>query len=616
MRQDLLVLLSDPDQVPEVLAYRDAHPGAQIVCVDFWAEQELIRTGIPFISMRTLLAPEHDEEAWWVLAQDVAREWYRLPALQFFEHEGIRIGEALEPMFESYLAFLFQYARMYTVLKRAYPGARVYIPAPVMDDEPTASCLISFERSAYVDAARLVGLAREGEIPHMLPSRQLFPRSALKSIAIYAYNALMSLVPRRPLKIYASEYWSHIAPVLERMADAELVLMEVSELKHIPWRQLLAHRVRVRHPLDVIGGRTKRTAQARAEEYRNHWKTAKSEVAAYLARMQNELDWNPVFDVYDYLITYSSRVIADIDALERIMREEKPGVVLERASIGGRQHHFFLMARVAAQFHIPSVELQHAGAVLDPRSIHSRLETSYLASYGEFEREQYAKNGYAPERIIPVGSPRFEHYREAADAGVSSREREETLRMIGLEASQPVLMIAVPAELSFLSPFAFFSYDIAAFFEEMQKMRRALPGVQLLFKFRRQRLKEQHRAYLHTLFPEGGIAITDGNPGPLMHASDIVISGNSAMMYEAMLAKKPLVLYPWKEWDYHLALYGAVAPQARSGAELAGIIEKLLSDTRYTQDVSKREQAFIDRHAFDGKSAEHMSALLRRIKPI
>lgn len=610
MKSDQFVIIHETAHLSEVLAYKEAHADAQIICLDFWVERELKKKNILCLSLRDFMLSEDTEEEWWILAQDVAREWYRIPAMQFFEYDDIRIAEVLEPIFETYLSRLFYYARIYTALRRAYPNAMFLIPVPIVDDAPTAGALITFERMAVVDAAKLAHLTHtvlgERATP---PRRHFFPRTRWKSLLVRAYNTFIRLAPSRGRKIYASEYWSHIGSIIAKMEDTELVLMEVSELKHIPWRQIWKHRVRIQHPADLIGSWERRTAARVARTYAEEWRTAREEVAAYLTRAQRELDWYPVLAACEYIIAYSSRVVADIDALGRILMKERPDVIIQLASVGGRRHHFFLIARIATKLKIPTIELQHAGAVFDSRSVHSRLETSYLAAYGEMEREQYMLNGYASEQIIIVGSPRFDQYRR--DTEHFSNLREKIVRSIGLTSTQRIVMITVPEERLSLYALDFSSYDLAVFFLDFQEVRKIMPDVQFIFKFRRKNCTEHHRAYLQELFSGNGIAITEADPYPLLCASDCVLSGNSTIMYETMISGRPLLLYPWKKRDYHLEFYSAVAPYARSGAELANLLKHVFSDKAYAHAVVEKQQRFLERHAFDGHSTERVATLLR-----
>ena len=151
MKGKEFIAIYDTDHLPEVSGYLEAHPSARVVCLDFWTERELKKKNIPFISAHDFMKTDSEEE-WWLLAQEVAREWYRLPAMKFFEHNDIRIAEALEPIMETYLSQLFYYVRIYIALKKAYPNASFHIPIPIVDDAPTAGCLIAFERWAVIDA--------------------------------------------------------------------------------------------------------------------------------------------------------------------------------------------------------------------------------------------------------------------------------------------------------------------------------------------------------------------------------------------------------------------------------------------------------------------------------
>src|SRR3989344_8112619 len=206
-----LFIAYEPWHIEEACAR--AARGGKVVCLDFLVEQELKKKNISCISLRDVVDAETGEEAWWLLAQDIAREWYRLPAMKFFEHGGIRIGEVVEPiMMAEYLTRLFYYARIYIALKKKYPDVQLHIPAVVMEELPTDDCLVHLERLAVADAARMAGF--KVTILGKSITRQKRPPIKIlwKVLLARAYNLIMSFVPHRKLKIYASEYWSHIGP--------------------------------------------------------------------------------------------------------------------------------------------------------------------------------------------------------------------------------------------------------------------------------------------------------------------------------------------------------------------------------------------------------------------
>lgn len=606
-----LVVIYELKQLPEVLAYLGAHPGARIVCLNFWIGRELRKRGVSFIALREFLDVESTEEEWWLLAQDIAREWYRLPAMKFFEYKGIRIGEALEPMMEAYLSKLFYYVRIYMALKDAYPEARFYIPAPLVQDAPTVGPLIFLERWTVVDAARMAGLGNVVQKKHVIPSKHMFPRTAWKSLLVRVYNAIIDFAPRRGLKIYTSEYWSHIAPIITQMDDAELVLMESSELKNISWRQIFKHRIRIRHPAEATNESMKRAAIKRSVEFMGQWKAAGRAVNQFLIAEREGLDWSPVLEACEYLITYSSRVIADVDALRGILRDEKPYIILQRASIGGRQHHFFLMARVAAQLNIPSIELQHAGAYIDPRSVHSRIETDYLATYGTYTNSWYKRIGYAYERLIPIGSPRFD--RAALPSEQMLDKGRKLFERLGLNLERPVLLVAVPFSDATISPTTLDSYELATFFKDIRTAQEHVLGLQILFKFRDYTHVGATRKYLQELFPADSAIAGNEDLFALLCASDAAVSGNSTVIYEALLAQKPLVLYPWKRFDtHHTQMYASAATLARSADELRTMTARIFEDPAYRDILLAQGRRFLEGYSFDGRSAERMRTLLQK----
>jgi hypothetical protein len=585
-----------------------AERGATVVCLDFWVERECKKKNIHSISVQGDLDGAVAEEAWYVLSHEVARGWYRLPAMRFFEYDGIRIAEAPEPTMESYLARLFYYARKYNFLKKTYPNAQFTIPVPVVDDAANAYCPASFIAVAAIDAARMAGLQFAILGTRLAPKAYAFPQASWKSLVMRAYNMLTGLAPRRGFKIYASEYWTYTAPVVPYLDDTELMLVERTKFTKIPWRHMLRHRIRFFYPHDAISGAERRAVAGVSEKYTEQWKAARGEVAAYLAGVQKEFDWSPVLEACEYLITYAPRVIADIRALQRIMKKEKPDIVLQMASVGGPQHYFFLMAKVAAQLGIPSVELQHAGATVDPRSVYSRIETKYLATYGADVNVWHERLGHAPERLIAAGSPRFDQYVNERARGV---ERGKQLFIkFGLDPARPVLLAAVPSSEAYVNSVD--SYQLAEFFGAVRSAHRAVPGLQALFKFRGYNHIGAAREYLQELFPADCAIAGNEDIFSLLCASDAVVCHNSTVIYQAVLAQKPLVLYPWKRFDtYHAQMYSRAAPLSYTAGEAADGIARMFTDASYREELLTRQKRFLEQYSFDGKSSRRVAALLR-----
>lgn len=601
------------------IAYESAHideararaeRGATVVCLDFWVELECKKTGVPCVSMQDMLDGAMAEEAWYVLAHEVAREWYRLPAMKFFEYDGIRIAEAPEPAMESYLARLFYYARRYSILKKAYPDAQFTIPAPVVNDAANAYCLASFIAVAAIDAARMAGLRFAILGTRLAPKAYAFPRASRKSLVMRVYNTLIGLMPRRGFKIYASEYWTYTAPIVPYLNDTELIVLESREFYKIPWQKILKHRIRIRYPHDVISGSEEHKVRRITEKYKEQWEAAKEEVATYLAGVRKELDWSPVLEACGYLITYAPRVIADIRALQRIMKKEKPDIVLQMASVGGPQHYFFLMAKVAKELGIPSLELQHAGATIDPRSVYSRIETDYLATYGADVNVWHERLGNAPGRLIAAGSPRFDQYVNERARGIA--KGKQLFIELGLDPARPVLLAVVPSSEAYVNSVD--SYQLAEFFGAIRAAHRTVPGLQVLFKFRGYNHIGAAREYLQELFPADCAIAGNEDIFSLLCASDAAVCHNSTVIYQAVLAQKPLVLYPWKRFDtYHAQVYSRAAPLFYSAREAIGSISRMFTDASYREELLACQKQFLKGYSFDGQSSKHVAELLHTL---
>ncbi|KKW43432.1 MAG: Methyltransferase type 12 [Parcubacteria group bacterium GW2011_GWB1_57_6] len=589
-----------------------ATSGTRVACLNFWLEQELKSRGIACLSLGDCPSDGVRTAELVNATRAAAREWYRLPAMNFFMHKGIPIGEAFEPMVDTYLGRLAYWRYSSTRILDAVPETtELIIPHSTVEISATAGPLAHFEVRAAVDAARSLATERGlafrtlGDASRP-PARHVYPRSRLQETIVAFYNFCIGFAPRRPLKIFASEYWRNIAPFITRMDDAELVLMERGEFKNIPWRQLWGHRIRFMHPRAVARGTCRAAARSATEGFRAAWPAARLALKDWEGWKRADIPWAVVEPALEYLVgTYAERIVADMEGLERIVVRERPDKVLLRASVGGRQPHFFLAARVARRLGIPSIELQHAGAYVDPRSVLSRLETDYLAAYGSHEREFYEQNGYAPERIILVGSPRFD--RCIAERLQAQAHGTRLLQEAGLDPARPVLLAAVPDE---GVGFGIDSFMLADFFRAVASIPARTPGLQVVFKFRPGNREQASRDFARSLVPDAVCMATE-DLFSLICASDIAICGNSTVIYEVLIAGKPLLLHPWRKDDtYHARMYAPAAPILYAAAELAEAVARALSDDAYRRELIARGRDFLQGYSFDGKSAQRMASLL------
>ncbi|KKU56256.1 MAG: Methyltransferase type 12 [Parcubacteria group bacterium GW2011_GWA1_47_11] len=607
-RTQSLFVAYDLEHVGAAVAHAAA--GGEVLAVNLWAERALKARGITVHSYAECRKPDADEAPLMAAVQAAAREWYRIPAMRFFEHKGIPLGEALEPALEAYLARLMCYRLLFESVLDAYPNRRLIVPYPSGPVSPDAGPLTYLEARVAADAAAAAASARGlpfstiGEAP--LPPAISAPSGlSAKSAAAALYNLVAGLAPRRRVKLYVAGYWSHIAPCIGQMDDAELVLMDRGELRNIPWRQIWKHRVRLAHPRDAVSAKTRVLAAQAAEVFRKEWPAARAALAAQ--EMFSKIGWEQVEPALEYLVcAHAQRVVEDIEAIGELLRRERPDKVLLRVSISRYQHHFFVLARLARALGIPTVEIQHAGAYVDPRSVYSRLEAGYLASYGPYVRQWYERMGIAGGRIVPVGSPRFDRCIMRRDEARANGK--QLLQDAGLDLSKPVLLVTVPEEGFSLHND---SYALADLFRTVRAAQERVPGLQVVFKFRNGHCAPEPRALVGELFGGRAVCMDKEDLFSLLCASSAAVCGNSTVIYEAMLAGVPLLLYPWRRDDtYHAEVYAPAAPILYDAQELAEEAGKVFSDSAYRAELVSRQKRFLEGYSFDGHSSGRMAKML------
>lgn len=591
-------------------AVEQAKSGKEIICLNFLLECECEKRGIPFTPLRKFVDSETGEEEWWILSHSISREWYRLPDMNFLEYGGIRLAEAPEPIMQAYLAKIFYFLRIFLFLKSAYPNTYFLIPSPTIKRAEMIEFLGALQPLAVLDAARMAKLIRGSEYKDILPRKYTFIPISWKSYIIPLYNFLIGLLPQNTFKVYISGYWPHAEHLVTFMRDTDIILLETKKLFDIPWKQRWKNRIRVFYSHRPISNKEEYRVRQITLEFVKKWENSKNKVLDYLGNIRKDLDWNPVLEACEHFMMYAPRMIADINILRKIMEKERPDIVLQMASVGGPHHYFFLMARMAKQFNIPSVELQHATVTIDPRSVFCRIETDYLFTYGEIINSWHRRIGNGHKNLISVGSPRFDQYINNLSIGI--KKGKELMLKMGLDIKRPILFVAVPFSETYAS--AIDSYQLIDFFETIHKVQEKTPDLQILFKCRGPKWISVTKEYLNKLFTLDWVITGDEDIFPILCASDAVICNNSTIIYQAVLAKKPLVLHPWKHFDsYHAKIYAPHIPLIYSSIEAIEILHRIFTDPSYCDELLAKQEEFLSEYSFDGKSSERVAELLKKL---
>lgn len=610
-------------QVAEAVSYARKDPSVKIVSLNVWAEREIRDQDLEVDSLEKYHRSFQDESELLQVTVSIGREWYRVPDMKFFEYRGVSLGEAFEGAVGWYLERVLYHVKVFEAIAVAHPGmTRLIIPHTGIIVPDTSRILAVYEANVVVDAAKLVANRHGFEVEAIgiasvrgkAQGVSANLRRYMQWLALVAINRIVRLITReRPVRVFASDYWRNIGPIIKRMGDVELVLMDRREFAGIPWKDIFAGRIRAIHPQDVIGSRTSRIVRGQMNTIRPAWWSARESVERLVADISGTHDlWDLLGPALDFLVEdFTSRVIRETEATFSILKRERITRVSLRASVSS-QHHFSIVAQVANILSIPSIELQHGMEVSNPISPRSYLHCDYLAAYGEGVGDPFVRNhGYSRERIIGVGSPRFDHYRKAVDA---PEARAKLLMELGLDPRRPVVSCAVPMECVDLSPYTFTSYDLVAYFAKMRALRDKAPSLQFIFKVKPHGIIPAYRRHVSEVFPDGGVVLIDDRSIlSIFSASDLVMCGDTTLVYEAMIIGRPLVLYPLKPSDEAFILThreDGIVPD--SDVDCASIVERLSNDSDFRGEVAARQQEVLHtRYSFDGHASERVAELLR-----
>ena len=201
-----------------------------LVPLTLWVEREVQKRKLPFISIAPFVPAGEQLSSLLARVETIAHDWYRLPGGDMLQYKNISIGAVTEPMLTFYLGRLLYFIHTIDALLDAYPTCTEVVVEDTTKSLPaTAGILAPFERTAVQDALRSV-LPKYPHVQHPLSSYEihkgeLFPKSHTRYI-FSLYNFLISLLPRLPHTLFASDYWLHLSPFLTKMADTQLILMD------------------------------------------------------------------------------------------------------------------------------------------------------------------------------------------------------------------------------------------------------------------------------------------------------------------------------------------------------------------------------------------------------
>lgn len=620
-----LFFIYEQGHLPVLEARLEAGEKLKVVALDYEVELEMKKRDIKFVSLTDLsVSPDGDRDLLEYM-RALALQWYTAPEMEFFTYDGIALGEQHEVLVLYYLETLVYYlAVLEQVFSHFSDTVQISIPASFHHYSNLIDPVDISKEHLQVDVTRLLAKRRgiECEVIPQPVYRQV--RNAWSDNKIRVLQFIFRITVRisnmvvtffqkpRPIKLFASDPWYRLEPFIKNMDDVELVMTRRKEMREMGWKNIWRTRTRFHHWLDFVDADIRTMAKKNAQRIISAWSALGDAPPLSSSFVYKGISYWPIAkEMFDLLIrNHTEDAIVTIENTKELLRHYDINCVLLFSSTKGYNN---VIANVAEKMNIPSVELQHALSTVEVSSPHTRLHSRYLAAYGAFTRRVYENAGIESWRIIECGSPRFDHYAFPLDTVAIEAMRKK----LYLDNTYLNVLINVPQILSPTFELVnYSSYQVEHSLEEYGELQKKHPKMRLLLRPRPGPWRQSfyHREEISGLFNGEIRDVQHEDLHTLFALSDIVISGCSTLVLEALMMRKPIICLPKKlDHDFQeLEDAGAIL--------MARTREDLLRHAAYLENAENRELLIKRADVFlrnnficDGTSSERISAMIREI---
>ncbi|MBM3261438.1 hypothetical protein FJY93_03395 [Candidatus Kaiserbacteria bacterium] len=619
------IFLYELDQVSELETYLASVPDSEkslyeVIALGVPVEYALARKGISFVSgahLRSVAHMDHAERAA-KIALDVMDD----VSLGFFNYREIRLTDVFLPMFQGYLQVALYFVDVFVSIGEMTQYDRVVVFPSTIALPETSGTLASLEVHAAEDAARVVMQSYGIEL--VVPERKEVASSAQllrdwfltwlfsfkRSVfgwGMAALNIGISMRPRAQIRMVASDYWRNIGPLIRELPEGELFLFDRMEAFKAGLGAIWRHRIRFVHAENFLTRRARNAAVRRSEEFLVQWRSVRESNGAMRGATVRGVPVSALVDAAMSVVVSKGGLYAIemIDGVNAMYDRIRPDVISVRASISG-QIHFLIMCHVAKQRGIPSIELQHGIFHIGRGSATVRPAAEYIATYGREASNRLRLVGYTDDKLLNVGSPRFDVYPELRTR-IVDREQNELTKVA----------FAVPAVL----PFSWSdTYEILKFFEDVADITRSMPYIFPVFKFRPDTPDGQfYKEVLTKTFDTIPHRIAQTEPFPdVITASDVLVTIYSTTVLEGLISGRPVIYNGMLEM--HAALGEEFAHYVEAGAltfvktreELADVLKTLAANPSLRSDMVRNADMFMkENYAFDAHASARLADTIR-----
>lgn len=622
-----LFFIYEPEQVPVILARIAGKEKVKIVALDYEVELELKKRGINFTSLSDIsVSPDGDRDLL-EYTRTLALNWYTSKETAFLEHDGILLGEQHEVVVLYYLQTLVYYISVLEQVLSHFPNViKISVPMSFHYVSDLADPTAIYKERLPLDVLRLLANRRgitleviSPPITHNARDKWFNFKTKLSQFmfgrVVRVSNALVNFFTKqRPIKIFVSDPWSRLESFIKKMDDVELVMTRRKELKVMKW-DVFKTRARFHHRLDFVDEEIRKVARSSAQEIAKKWDALGNDPSVSKPFKYKEISFWPIAkEMLDSLVkNHTEDAIATIENTKKLFKYYGVNCVLLFASTKGYNN---VIARVAKRMDIPSIELQHALTNNQKTLVHCRLNSRYLAAYGALTRKMYESWGVEPWRIIECGSPRFDSYFSPL-----GKDELETIRLkLHLDNKFVNVLVNVPQIYLSLEYGNYTSYEVEQTLKVYAELQKEIQGVRLMLRPRPGPWRQNFYRREETLGLFNGETryVQSEDLRVLLALSDVVISGGSTMILEALILRKPVIAYLPKKLDHDFQAFedaGAILV-ARTKEELFKHASHLKVLENREMLVRRADDFLRENFILDGKSPERVREMIRKMAKV
>ncbi len=609
-----LIFLSEIKHIDELKSLLNTRAditgeGGEIVALDAQVAYELKDRGIPFISAYDFRTKDPSAL---VLAEEWLVKLFGSPEWSFFSYRGVSLSRIYLFPIQAYVPLVLYYTDMVGNVARAFPEAKRLIGFSFAEPAPAAGFSLEQNRlRVIVDVIANVAKQTDKE-PLLIRNKmaenashaKFYFKRAVFEFCIGIINTFVrAFRPRKRIKLLVSDYWRNILPYIVKLPSVEIVMFDRMQAFNAGWKNILKYRMNFLHPKVKSPSEENLQARVQIAEGFNAYKKSAGMAFEYRGFSLAPL----MLSVLESTISHAvEKTLDDIDATYEFLTRERPNVTLLRSTMSA-QTHFVILAEVARNLSLPSLEMQHGLEYYGPGSMDRRHSGEFIGVYGQITTTEMQAMG--DTRIIPVvvGSPRFDVHAQTA---LNSLEDKEKVSVVCV--APPIFPVISPD-----------SYEMIEYFSAVAYAMRGLSNAQITIKLR-PRVPERKffERIIAELFIGMDYKIAELEPlHEVYKNADIVISLYSTAALEALLSDIPLIYLGVSPEQKLMGKQHFTAYEKEGAVYNADTIEKLkeylillVNNHEERRNARQRIQTFLSKsYVADGRASERAAKLIEAI---